>query len=110
MSTPTAVSKRAGQGPREPPRTAAEVERAPVLQRCAELRDRPHHLPDFVLPGGQELAAIPAAAPFVGPSQHGPERIDLRELLPVPLLTVERHRARTRWYAAESLEAAASSE
>jgi len=67
----------------EPADPAAEVERSPSLLRSAELRCRREDLLDFGLAGGEELVLVPAPVAFTVDAEHRPERVDLREVVPV---------------------------
>jgi hypothetical protein len=78
-------SVRKGAG--EPADAAAEVECPTAPRGPAEFRRRREDLLDLGLTGGKELVGVPAPVAFAVDAEHGPKRVDLREVVPVPGFT-----------------------
>ncbi len=84
-----ALAKPLPKGPTEPADATAEVERPLAAHRFPEVVRDLEHLRDLGLPGREELGQLPAAAPAIGGGQDRPERVDLRELLPLLLVPAQ---------------------
>src|SRR5207247_1734462 len=65
---------------------AAEVERAFMSFRAADLRSRREDLVDLSLAGCEEIVEVPAAVPLGIDAEDSPERIHGREVVPIPRL------------------------
>src|ERR1700678_1167537 len=50
-----------------------------------------HHVPDFIPPSGKELVRTPTAMALSRVAEDSPKRIDLAEMIPLPLLCPQFH-------------------
>jgi len=78
---------RSCQAPHSHPKSSARpIERVPELARFLQ------HFFDLGVTRSEELSEIPFSVTLVRIGQDAPERIELGEVVPVPLQAVQRHR------------------